>query len=260
MTLWLANLAAYSIQLAALVGTGAVIVSLLRVTAPRATLRFWQILFASIVLWPMYQLWATADTSPEVLSGGVVWSLAASSATGMRASVAAIDAGVASLVMGALAAGAAIRLGWLGLGLARLRSFALPRNLRVSWRPCRRRCSTSSTSRRTFISRMPSAAPPRSARCARSCCCRDASATWRRRYSAPCCVTNCFTCVGGTGCRRSWKNYGVRCSGFIRPRASWRRASVWRVKRSWTKRPLRIRVTAAPTRQRCSNSQPLGRA
>ncbi len=122
MTLWLANLAAYSIQLAALVGTGAVIVSLLRVTAPRATLRFWQILFASIVLWPMYQLWATADTSPEVLSGGVVWSLAASSATGMRASVAAIDAGVASLVMGALAAGAAIRLGWLGMGLARLRS------------------------------------------------------------------------------------------------------------------------------------------
>lgn len=40
----------------------------------------------------------------------------------MRASVAAIDAGVASLAMGALAAGAAIRLGWLGLGLARLRS------------------------------------------------------------------------------------------------------------------------------------------
>jgi hypothetical protein len=40
MTLWLANLVAYSVQLTALVGTGAIIMAILRIDVPRATLRF----------------------------------------------------------------------------------------------------------------------------------------------------------------------------------------------------------------------------
>src|SRR5688500_15514905 len=130
MTLWLANLAAYSVQLAALVGTGAVIVAILRLNVPRATLWFWQIVFASSLLWPAYQLWANADASGfasgrllgEVFAGGVLWSVASSSAAGMRAGIAAMDPGVTTLVIAVLASGTAIRLGWLGLGLMRLRS------------------------------------------------------------------------------------------------------------------------------------------
>jgi hypothetical protein len=63
MTIWLANLAAYSIQLGALVGTGMAIVTLLRVSAPRETLRFWQTLFALSLLWPVWQLWAYRDAT-----------------------------------------------------------------------------------------------------------------------------------------------------------------------------------------------------
>jgi TonB family protein len=133
MTLWLANLAAYSVQLAALVGTGAVLVAILRLDAPRATLRFWQIVFASSLLWPAYQLWANADASRfasarllgEVFAGGVLWSAASSSAAGMRAGIAAMDPGVTTLVIAVLASGTAIRLGWLGLGLMKLRSIRL---------------------------------------------------------------------------------------------------------------------------------------
>lgn len=122
MTLWLSNLAAYSVQLAVLVGTAAVVMAILRVNTPRATLRFWQAVFASTVLWPGYQLWMNPGASHEVFAGGVLWSVASSSAAEMRAGVAAMNPGVATLVVTVLATGAAIRLSWLGLGLIRLRS------------------------------------------------------------------------------------------------------------------------------------------
>lgn len=122
MTIWLANLAAYSVQLAALVGSGAVIVAVLRVNVPWATLRFWQILFASSLLWPVFQLLAIVDSSSGIFSRGVAWSVASSNAAEMRAGVAAMNTGMATLVIAVLATGAVIRLGWLGLGLVRLRS------------------------------------------------------------------------------------------------------------------------------------------
>lgn len=121
MTLWLSNLAAYSVQLAVLVGTAAAIMAVLRVSAPRATLLFWQVLFASSLLWPGYQLWVM-DSSREVFAGGVLWSVASSSAAEMRAGVATMNTGVVTMVVAVLATGAAIRLSWLGLGLIRLRS------------------------------------------------------------------------------------------------------------------------------------------
>ena len=89
---------------------------------PRATLLFWQVLYVSSLLWPVYQLWVNLDSSREVFAGGVLWSVGSSSgAAGMGAAGAAIDTGVA-VVIAVLATGVAIRLGWLGLGLIRLRS------------------------------------------------------------------------------------------------------------------------------------------
>jgi hypothetical protein len=56
-----------------LVGTGVLIMEILRISAPRASLSFWQVLFASTLLWPAYQLCANADAfglaSDGVLSG-----------------------------------------------------------------------------------------------------------------------------------------------------------------------------------------------
>jgi hypothetical protein len=92
MTLWLSNLGAYSVQLAALVATGAGIVALLRVHVPNAALRFWQALFASTLLLPVYQLWANTDALRlasagrfgEVVAGRGLWSVASSSAADIR--------------------------------------------------------------------------------------------------------------------------------------------------------------------------------
>lgn len=122
MTLWLADLAAYSVQLGVLVATAVVCVTVLRVNGPRATSRFWQGLFAASVLWPCYQLWTQANGSSEALVGGAFWSATSGSGRQMRTSVAAIDADLATVAIAVLAAGVAARIGWLGLGLFRLRS------------------------------------------------------------------------------------------------------------------------------------------
>ena len=120
MTLWLSNLAAYSAQLAVLVGTAALIVAIVRVELPRAALRFWQVVFAASVLWPVYQL--STNTDAALSSSGVFWSAAASGAADMRAGIAGMEGGITMLVVAVLAAGAVIRLAWIGLGLISLRS------------------------------------------------------------------------------------------------------------------------------------------
>jgi TonB family protein len=130
MTLWLWNLAAYSVQLAMLVGVAAVVTTILRINMPLATLRFWQLVFVSSVLWPLYQLWANVDASAltsagvldAVFSSGVLQAAASSSVAEMRAGIAAMDIGAARLIIAVLAAGAVIRLGWVVLGLIRLQS------------------------------------------------------------------------------------------------------------------------------------------
>ena len=76
MILWLATLAAHSIQLAVLIGGGAATVSALRADAPRPSLRFWQLLFTASLLWPVSQIWMNVGSPGERLAGGVLWSVA----------------------------------------------------------------------------------------------------------------------------------------------------------------------------------------
>jgi TonB family protein len=121
MTLWLSNVTAYSVQLAVLVGTAALIMSALRIDTPRATLRFWQLLFAASLFWPGCQLWMNLDASREAFAGGI-WSVASASVADIPTGVAAMNADMATTVVAVLATGAAIRLAWLGLGLLRLQS------------------------------------------------------------------------------------------------------------------------------------------
>jgi TonB family protein len=122
MTLWLSNLAAYSVQLGVLVGTAAALTTVLGVTRPRAMLRFWQVLFATSVVWPGYQLWANVAGSQEVGASGGLWRVASASAADLKAGVVAMDTDVATLLVLVLSAGASIRLIGLGIGLIRLRS------------------------------------------------------------------------------------------------------------------------------------------
>jgi TonB family protein len=128
MTLWLSNLAAYSLQLAALVGSAVVIATVLKVFTPAAALRFWQVVFAATLLWPAAQIgvlaWPDAVSNTflaRALANGPLWSAAVSPGE-LRASLFSLDGGTAMLVLAALAAGVAVRLAYLGLGLSRLRA------------------------------------------------------------------------------------------------------------------------------------------
>jgi TonB family protein len=117
MTVWLSDLAAYSIQLAVLVATAAVVTSLLRLRQPRAAVAFWQVLLAAALLLPLLQPW-TGTTSDFI-----------SSTLSFRTSTTARPLGtggvsVATWLAIALGAGVAIRLARIGLGLIRLRQIS----------------------------------------------------------------------------------------------------------------------------------------
>ncbi len=123
MTHWLANLVAYNVQLAVVVGAAALFMTALRVTSPRASLRFWQVLFAVALLSPLGQLWMPRDPSHEVHAAGALWSVVALEGDGSGRST-LLDGGPATLVIAVIALGGVARLGWLALGLLRLRAIA----------------------------------------------------------------------------------------------------------------------------------------
>ena len=120
MTLWLSNLLAYSVQLAVLVGTGGLVIAALRVRAPRTTLRFWQIVFVTALIWPVYQLFSRTDVVSPVFSSDALWSSSATTAA-TRDTLLAMDARVTAGLFALLAAGAIFRLAWIGVGLLKLR-------------------------------------------------------------------------------------------------------------------------------------------
>lgn len=122
MTLWLAGLAAYSIQLAALVGAAAAVMALARVDSPRVTLRFWQALFVVCVLLPAAQVLLDAGAVRSAPAGIALPNAASSPPLAAWVSSVPADSPVATYVFAALAIGMAVRLGWLALGLRALRA------------------------------------------------------------------------------------------------------------------------------------------
>ena len=116
MTLTLWNLAAYSAQLAVLAATAAAAASLLRLDAPRIAVRYWQVVLAACFALPMLQTW-TATPSGTVQASIRFISNSTSSGTGDSRPI-----DWAAIVLTVLAIGIILRLGWLGVGLLRLRA------------------------------------------------------------------------------------------------------------------------------------------
>jgi TonB family protein len=129
VTLWLSNLVAYCVQLAALVGTAIALVSLLRLTRPRATLRFWQGVFAISLIWPVGQLLATASpfafASPvlleRVFASGALWNGTPGNAADLYGFM-ALDTRTVASVAAVLVIVAIVRVAYLAMGLLRLRA------------------------------------------------------------------------------------------------------------------------------------------
>jgi TonB family protein len=122
MTHWLMNLVAFSAQLAVLVGAGAIVMAALRVDAPRASLRFWQTLFVSALLWPLYQLWE-GPTVAAPIARPLSWTVLAPSPNGGLVAP-TLDERITTVVVTIVAVGVLIRLGWLAIGLIKLRWIA----------------------------------------------------------------------------------------------------------------------------------------
>lgn len=114
MTLWLSNLAAYSVQLAVLVAAAVMVAGLLRFRQPRAALAFWQTLLAISLLLPVIQPWNGTSST-------LITSTLALTATPSTASPEVTQGiSIAALLVIAIAAGALFRLAWITLGLIRL--------------------------------------------------------------------------------------------------------------------------------------------
>ena len=111
------NLAAYSLQIGMLVAVAAAIPALLRLRQPGAKLIYWQILLAACVLLPL-QPWKQV-----VSTGTVEVTTVIAAVQPVRHSSPMPLMPRSEMVLLAVAAGVAIRLGWLAIGFWKLRRY-----------------------------------------------------------------------------------------------------------------------------------------
>ena len=120
MTALLWNVAAYAVQLAALVLVALAATAALGVRIPNHMLRFWQCVMAIALLLPLAQPWReAAATTPFVASAATVF------LTPREAFVATVESRwlqAITPVLALIGLGIVARLGWLAFGLSRVRS------------------------------------------------------------------------------------------------------------------------------------------
>jgi TonB family protein len=117
MTAHLWNLAAYSVQLAALVSVAFAAIWILRLRVANMSLRFWQAVLAIALLLPLAQPQRGNDLLQSIVQSAPFRSV---TVAGDAMAPAGFDAALIALAI--LAAGIVLRLAWLGIGLVRLRS------------------------------------------------------------------------------------------------------------------------------------------
>jgi len=118
MTVSLWSLAAYALQLAALVTVALAAMWMLRIRMPRHSLRLWQTVLAIALLLPLAQPGNVEPSALQVLTGAI----AAAAIGEGPGSIVPAGLNLASVVLAIVVAGIIARLLWLGLGLIKLRS------------------------------------------------------------------------------------------------------------------------------------------
>jgi TonB family protein len=114
--LWFANFLAYCLQVALLVMAGTALPGLFRLKVPRVLLAYWQALLAVCLALPLLQPWKRAEEISPGLAGTATVTLGA-----VQAGPSAFHFSWFAGIAGVLAVGVAVRLVWLGVGVARLR-------------------------------------------------------------------------------------------------------------------------------------------
>ena len=115
MTISLANIIAYSVQLVIVVAAAVAVTRLVRLRAPVPSLRFWQTILAVSIVLPFVQL----PLSFEQASASALQSFVVTAST---VTVAQRSFDVATWLLYVIGAGIAIRMLWLAAGLIRLRA------------------------------------------------------------------------------------------------------------------------------------------
>jgi TonB family protein len=115
--LWFANFLSYCLQVILLVLVGTVLPRLFRLRAPRVLLAYWQGLLAICLVLPLLQPWRLPAVASSVSAATVSISI-----QGAQAGAAKLPSSLYPLIAGVLLAGILVRLGWLALGLAKLRA------------------------------------------------------------------------------------------------------------------------------------------
>lgn len=116
--LWLRDLAAYCLQVAAIVIAGSVLPPLLRLRVPKVKLIYWQALLAACLLLPLIEPWQRELLPPVGIAGQVsirIDGIAAARPGGSFSSP--------EIVLAVILAGILLRAVWIALGLRRLRLY-----------------------------------------------------------------------------------------------------------------------------------------
>jgi TonB family protein len=112
------NLAAYALQLTALVSVALASTWMLRIRMPRHSLRLWQVVLAIALLLPLAQPGNVEPSALQVFAG----SISAAAISKAEGSIVPAGLDLGRMVLLIVAAGIIARLLWLGLGLLKLRS------------------------------------------------------------------------------------------------------------------------------------------
>ena len=115
--LWFANFLCYCLQVILLVVVGTALPSLFRLRAPRVLLAYWQGLLVICLVLPLLQPWKALVVASPLPDGTVSISF-----QGVAASAPDLHTLLYPFIAGLLLAGIMVRLGWLALGLSRLRA------------------------------------------------------------------------------------------------------------------------------------------
>ena len=118
--LWLDNLLAYSLQVAALAAVGTVLPFVLKLRHPGILLHYWQALFATCLLLPVIQPWRTLPV--ETLSLSDIGTVRIQT-TFAGAADAPVNLSLRTILVAVLVLGALARLTWLAVGFCRLRLY-----------------------------------------------------------------------------------------------------------------------------------------
>jgi TonB family protein len=128
LPMWLQNLMFYSVQVAALIGAGTVLIRIFRLKSPAVLLAFWQILLAACLLLPALQPWkplrlAAPAPLPAAAADIPLPAFPESGSILGNPATARVVFPIYQAIAWILVCGVGLRLLWLALGLLRLKRY-----------------------------------------------------------------------------------------------------------------------------------------